>query len=372
MTRIGSQGYAAAYAYAGATSGQTGTTAAQTQAKAAEAAKSGASVSVTLSAEAQAALAAAGSDGRSLSTVISDARKSLDALLSAAKATSALKDGKATIDVSGLDRRGLYAIASNQGGGFPIEEQVVAGLQLKAGQDKALAGPAADARVAGDYAGLYKAALTRHEAAGTEEKGTLAWQSAKAALVEGLRQATAKPGTAPTGVADDPVAAYLKENGGVVSNPRSRDIDDVVSDVRTALDRQYSLATGEGMARDADAGTIDFSRFDDRSLSAVALNKGGGFSEHEVKEAAAEIRARSRDGVSSSWKSAQKSGDGSAFGRTLVSQYVSMSDEEREAAGWTPALYDKMVSLQNLSTRLSSMFDADGTLKTGMSLLDYL
>ncbi len=371
MTRIGSQGYAAAYAYAGATSSQTGTTAAQ--AKAAEAAKTGASsVSVTLSAEAQAALAAAGADGRSLATVTSDARKRLDALLSTAKATSALKDGKATIDVSSLDRRSLYAIASNQGGSFPIEEQVVASLQLKTGLDKTLAAPAADARVTGDYAGLYKAALTRHEAAGTEEKGTLAWQNAKAALVEGLRQATAKPGTAPAGITDDPVAAYLKENGGVVANPRSRDIDAVASDVRTALDRQYALATGEGMATNGDAGTIDFTRFDDRSLSAIALNKSGQFSEHEIKEAADEVRARNREGVSSNWKSAQQSGDASVFGRNLVSQYVSMSDEEREAVGWTPALYDKMVSLQTLSDKLSSMFGADGTLKTGMSLLDYL
>lgn len=371
MTRIGSQGYAAAYAYAGATNTQTGT-AAQQQAKAAEAARTGASsVSVTLSAEAQAALAAK-TDGRDLGTVVSDARKSLDALLSAAKATSALKDGKATIDVSGLDRRALYAIASNQGGSFPIEEQVVASLQLQSGQNAALAGPAADARVTGDYAGLYKAALTRHEGAGTEEKATLKWQNEKAALVEGLRQATAKPGTAPTGIADDPVAAYVKQNGGVVSNPRSRDIDDVVADVRVALDRQYSLATGEGMATGPDAGKIDFARFDDRSLSAIALNKGGQFSEHEAKEAAGEIRSRNREGVSSYWKAAQQSGDGSAFGRTLVSQYVSMSSEEREAVGWTPALYEKMVATQNLSAKLSSMFGPDGSIKTGMSLLDYL
>jgi len=139
-----------------------------------------------------------------------------------------------------------------------------------------------------------------------------------------------------------------------------------------ALDRQYSLATGEGMATGPDAGKIDFARFDDRSLSAIALNKGGQFSGHEVKEAADEIRDRNREGVSSSWKSAQQTGDSGAFGRTLVSQYVSMSAEEREAVGWTPALYDKMVSLQNLSAKLSSMFGPDGSIKTGMSLLDYL
>src|SRR5689334_15789076 len=99
-----------------------------------------ASVNVTLSAEAQAALAAQ-KDARTIDAVIGAARSALDKLLSDAKATTALKDGKATIDVSGLDRRTLYAIASNQGGKFSIEEQVVASLQMKATRDAALAAP---------------------------------------------------------------------------------------------------------------------------------------------------------------------------------------------------------------------------------------
>src|SRR5690349_12126062 len=82
---------------------------------AAAARTSGSSVNVTLSAQAQAALAAQ-TDNRTTDQVVASARTALDKLLAGAKSTSALKDGKATIDVSGLDRRSLYAIASNKGG----------------------------------------------------------------------------------------------------------------------------------------------------------------------------------------------------------------------------------------------------------------
>jgi hypothetical protein len=74
-------------------------------------------------------------------------------------------------------------------------------------------------RVTGDYAGLYKAALANLEAAGPEEKAMGQWAKDKAALTEGLKQATAKPGVAPSGIDGDPVAAYLKDVGGVVANP---------------------------------------------------------------------------------------------------------------------------------------------------------
>ena len=328
------------------------------------------SVNVTLSAQAKAALAAQ-TDSRTLDAVVASARTALDKLLADAKATSALKDGKATISVAGLDRRSLYAIASNQGGKFPIEEQVVASLQLKANREASLSAPASAMRVTGDHAGLYKAALANLETAGPEEKATVQWAKDKAALTEGLRQATEKPGVAPK-VEGDPVAAYLKETGGVVANPRGRDIEKVATDVRSVLDRQYALAVGEGMATGPDDGEIDFSKFDDRSLAAVALNKGEQFSDHEVAQAASEIRTRNRDSVSSAFRSS-KGADSSAFGKSLITQYAAMSDEERQAVGWTPALYDKMVAMQNLSEQLASMFNSDGSVNTGgSSLLDYL
>jgi hypothetical protein len=366
-------GYAAnPYLATGATTTTTAATATSSDASNAASSKaSGASVNVTLSAQAQAALAAQ-TDSRTTDQVVAAARTVLDKLLADAKATSALKDGKATIDVSGLDRRGLYAIASNKGGKFSIEEQVVASLQMKADRDATLSAPASAMRVTGDYAGLYKAALAHLEAAGPEEKAMGQWAKDKAALTEGLDQAQAKPGVAPTGIDGDPVAAYLKDVGGVVANPRTRDIGKVASDVRSVLDKQYGSATEDGMATSRDDGKIDFSKFDDRSLAAVALNKGDQFSEHEVALAAAEVKTRNRDSVSSAYKSTQGS-DGSAFGKSLITQYAAMSDEERQAAGWTPALYDKMVAMQNLSDKLASLFNSDGSINTGgTSLLEYL
>ena len=350
------------------------TSASNSQSATAAATASGSSASgdkVTLSPEAQAALAAQ-TDDRTTDAVVASARTALDKLLADAKATSALKDGKATIDVSGLDRRSLYAIASNKGGKFSIEEQVVATLQMKATRDASLSAPASAMRVTGDYAGLYKAALANLEAAGPEEKASGQWAKDKAALTEGLKQATAKPGVQPTGIDGDPVTAYLKDVGGVVANPRTRDIGKVASDVRSVLDKQYASATKDGMAADENSGTIDFSKFDDRSLAAVALNKGDQFSEHEIAQAAEEVRTRNRDSVSSTYAST-KGSDSSAFGKSLITQYAAMSDEERQAAGWTPALYDKMVATQNLSDKLASLFNPDGSVNTGgTSLLDYM
>jgi hypothetical protein len=364
--------YATTYvATSTATSANTAATSSQASAKATTS-SSGSSVNVTLSAAAQAALAAQ-TDNRTIDTVTASARTSIDKLLSDAKAASALKDGKATISLAGLDRRSLYAVASNRGGGFSIEEQVVATLQMKSTRDASLSASASAMRVTGDYTGLYKAALANLDAAGPEEKGMAQWTQDKAALTEGLKEATANPGVQPTDIDGDPVAAYLKETGGVVANPKTRDIAGVASDVRTVLDKQYASATGEGAATNADEGRIDFSKFDDRSLAAVALNKGAQFSEHEVAQAAAEVKTRNRDAVSASYKSTSGSTDSSAFGKSLITQYASMSDEERQAAGWTPALYDKMVAMQNLSDKLSSMFSSDGSVNTdGTSLLDYI
>ncbi len=336
---------------------------------AAAAKSSGSSVNVTLSAEAKAALAAQ-TDTRSLDAVVAAARAALTKLLADAKATSALKDGKPTIDVSSLDRRSLYAIASNQGGKFSTEEQVVAALQMKAASHAALSAPTAAMHVTGDYAGLYKSALANLELAGPEERATTQWSQDKAALTEGLKQATDRPGRMHSGIEDDPIAAYLKEIGGVVASPRTRDINAVASDVRTVLDKQYASATKDGAATSPNDGDIDFAKFDSRSLAAVALNKGGQFSEHEIAQAAAEVTARTHANVSSAFARSQ-GGDASAFGKSLITQYTAMSAEERDAAGWTPALYDKMVALQNLSDKLASMFGGEGA-AGGNSLLDFL
>lgn len=373
MTIIGSQPYVTGYANAGVTANKTTTAgAADASAQGKTANGATAAVNVTLSPQAQAMLKAQ-TDARGADAVVSQARAAIDSLLKAARTATALKDGQPTIDLGELDRRELYAVASGRGGKFPIEEQVVAALELKARNAEALAGPAAQARITGDYASLYQAALDHLDAAGAEEKATGQWAKDKAALTEGRRQALARPGVAPGGVEGDPVAAYLKEVGGVVASPRTRDFGKVASDVRAVLDKQYATATGDGAATGPDSGDIDFSRFDARSLAAVSLNRDGLFSDHEVRQAASEIRARDHQSVMDSYKDSASS-DASAFGKSLITRYTGMTAEEREASGWTPALYDKMVALQNTRDKLASMFSADGGLATAgsMTLLDYL
>lgn len=329
------------------------------------------SVTVTLSEQAKAALAA-GTDNRPVATVIATARNDLDALLKEAKAGSALKDGRSTIDVSAMDRRSLWAVATNGEDRFSIEEQVVATLQMNDTRAKGLSGAAAAVRVTGDYAGLYRAYLADLDAAGPEEKAAGQWGRDRAAVLKGLDAANAKPGVLPA-VEGDPVAAYLKEAGGVVASPRTRDIAKVASDVRAVLDSQYAAAAEAGRPDTMDRGDIDFSKFDSRSLAAVALNKGGVFSEHETSLATSEVKARNRDEVATRYAGASGSSDPSAFGKSIITQYAAMSDEERQASGWTPALYERVVALQNMSERIAAMFDgtASGS-NGGFSLLDYL
>ena len=326
-------------------------------------------VNVTLSPAAQAALKAQ-TDARTLETVVAEAKAQINARLKAAGTSSALKDGNATIDLTTLDRRTLHAVASNKGGGFPMEQQIVAALALKNQNDQALAGPAAQARLTGDYAGLYQAALDQLDAAGPEEKASAAWSQEREALVEGRKQAIARPGLAPAGIVHDSVAAYMKEIGSAVAGAKTRDFGKVAGDVRTALDKQYELAFAPEAAKGPDSGEIDFRRFDDRSLSAIALNKDEQFSAHEINQAKAEIRARDSAAIKASFQSTSE--DEGGFGKAMITRYAAMTAEERQAGGWTPAIYDKMVELQASREKLAQMFNADGSLAGPPSLMDFI
>lgn len=326
-------------------------------------------VNVTLSPAAQAALKAQ-TDARTIEAVVAEARAQITARLKAAGASSALKNGDATIDLSDLDRRTLFAVASNKGGQFPLEQQVVATLALKSRHDQALAGPAAQARLTGDYASLYQTALDQLDAAGPEEKASDAWSQERAALAEGRKQAIARPGLAPAGLEHDSVAAYMAETGSAVAGAKTRDFGKVASDVRTALDKQYELAFAPEAAKDGNSGEIDFRRFDDRSLSAIALNKDAQFSAHEIHQAQAEIRARDGAAIMASFQSTAS--DEGGFGKAMITRYAAMTVEEREAAGWTPAVYGKMVELQASRDKLAEMFGVGGALAGPPSLLDWL
>lgn len=324
---------------------------------------------VTLSDAAKAALKGQ-ADLPPLDGVVSAARSALDKLLSEAKASDAISDGEPAIDMSGLDRRSLFAIASNQGGGFSADEQAVAAYTMGNNFGDALAGPVAASRITGDYAGVYKAALAYLDKAGPEEKAAADWARQHDALTQGLQQASANPGTPPAGIADDPVAAYVTALGGAAPTTANRDILKVASDVRAALDAQY--AADPSLQPDQ----VDLSAFDDRSLAAIALDKGDQFSAREVLAAKGEIRNRTASSFAS-YGANGGAADGGSLGADLISRYAGMSDEERQAQGWTPELYAKLVANEQLSQRLASMLGgssnpyAAGAGQT-MSLVDYL
>jgi hypothetical protein len=188
--------------------------------------------------------------------------------------------------------------------------------------------------------------------------------------VEGRKQAIARPGLAPAGIANDSVAAYMTETGSAVAGAKTRDFGKVASDVRAALDKQYAIAFAPGAAKDSNSGEIDFRRFDDRSLSAIALNKDAQFSAHETAQAKAEIRSRDSATIKASFQSTSE--DAGDFGKAMITRYAGMTAEEREASGWTPAVYGKMVELQASRDKLAQMFNADGAVAGPPSLLVFL
>jgi hypothetical protein len=328
------------------------------------ASNSATATSVTLSAAAQASLAQ-----RDFATVTADARSNLDTSLANAKLTSPLKDGKLAIDLEKMDRRELFAISTNNGQGFAADEQKAAAIELARRFDAAMAGPTAVGRVTGDVKGLYTAALAYYDAMGPEEKAAANTIDARAAIADGIAQLDRNPGWQATSAAD-PVADYLDRLASdETGTPRA--IIDVANDARTTLDRQYKNGK-----------KADFSDFDSRSLSAVALNTSGKFAADEVLTASRAIRSRAGAALLAGLKAGNSSGDPAAFASNVISLYGAMSTEERAAAGWGEELYASAVANYKTASKLGSLLGAasglslfGGSTNTGnntMSLLTYL
>jgi len=334
-----------------------------TSAQSSGATTSASATSVTLSAQAQAALAE-----RSFTTVIADARSNLDTALATAKLTSPFKDGKLAIDLEKFDRRELFAISTNAGQAFTADEQKAAASELARRFDAAMAGPTAVGRVTGDVQGLYTAALAYYDTMGPEEKAAASYVDAHAALVAGLAQLDIDPAWQSTD-ATDPVADYLDRlASGETGQPR--DIADVANDARVTLDSQYQAGR-----------KADFTDFDSRSLSAVALNTSGKFAADEVLSASRAMRTRAGAALLAGLKAGNDAGDPAAFASNVISLYGAMSTEERAAAGWSADLYAAAVANYKTASKLGSLlggasglslFGGTGSGNSSMSLLDYL
>jgi len=318
-----------------------------------------AATNLTLSDAARAQLASVAAT-KDFATVTAEARAALDGLYAGAKVTGPIDaSGNPTIDLSSLDRRSLFAIATNNAGKFTPDEQSVAATEFNNRFNAALAPAAATTQLTGDFSAVYQAALNYLDGASPEEKATAAWSAQRAAVAKGVQATQQDPTTAPSGIANDPVAAYLAQYpGGGSAAPQ--DFSSVAKTVRATLDAQAkaAVAAGKELVYDRSRKTgqlADLSGIDNRALSAVALNQGQLFSKQESFAAKQELDSRSRASVLSALKQSQTSGDPTKLSLGILNTYSAMSAEERQAANWTPALRDSAVQSYKSTTQLLSM-----------------
>jgi len=320
---------------------------------------SNAATNLTLSDAARAQLAGTAAQ-KSFSTVTSDARAALDDLYTAAKVKGPIgADGKTTIDLSSFDRRALFAIVTNNGGKFSLDEQKAANTELGNRFNDALAPATATAKLTGDFSSLYRAALDYLDGASGEEKATAAWSALRSAVQKGVQATQQDPTTAPANIANDPVAAYLAQSADQVTTPTA-DISSVALKVRAALDAQAKAATAAGKELVFDAGRktgqqADLSSMDNRSLAAVSLNQDGLFSNQENFAAKQALGSRNRASVLAALKQSQTSGDPTQLSLGILNTYSSMSAEERQAVNWTPAIRDNAIANYKSSRQILSM-----------------
>jgi hypothetical protein len=322
---------------------------------------------VTLSDHARALLAAQSGE-KDFATVTADARATLDGLYKASNVTVPLAGDKPTIDLTGLDRRTLFAIATNSAGKFTEAEQTVAARELQRRFDAALGPPAAATQLVGDNSVLYKAAIAYFDGMSAEEKATDGWAKQRAALTQGYEAAQLRPEVLPAGIANDPIPDFVKRAGQITTAP---DSGSAAQTVRLVLDQQYDAAAKKGSELVFDpqrrsGQLVDFSGLDNRTLSAAALNQDNLFSAEEVRAAKREIDTRTRMSFLQAFQQAGSSGDPRAFSLGLIQQYQGMSAEERQVANLSPSFVDLAVKNYKSTSSLLSMF-TQGT--GGTSLL---
>ena len=293
-------------------------------------------------------------------TVIADAHTHMKEILEKAKRTSPLEKGQLAVDLSQFDRRELFAMASNADQKFSADEVKAATLELQRRFDAALAGPLAVARVIDDFKVLYRSASDYLDSMSAEEKATDTWKHQKAAVKEALAQLEADPNSPLPGNEHDPVFDYIKRVDAGEAG-KTRDFADVTRDARAALDNQYEEARAAGKRLSQ---ALDVSHFDDRSLSAIALNNDDQFSNSEVWAAKMETRSRTSKAILAAYDNSIISNDPNSLAKNIIAQYGSMSDEERQAAGWSEDFYNKVVSSYQTSVRISEMLSSYTSLGT--------
>jgi len=379
-------GAGAAYTTSAAASGTSGSDASSSSSTSSGSTSPGsassAATNVTLSAAAIAALAAQDADGSTtFATVTANARTLLDQLLAQAKVSGPLNArGEATIDLSGLDGRTLFAIATNSQSLFSADEQTAAAREIQGRFDAFLKPRLAAADMTGNYSDVYKAAADYFDGMSADEKATRAWTQARAAIDQGLQALKANPFALPAGIADDPVAEYVARAAQAPASAADpANFDDVASGARAAFDAQALAAQRKGTqlsyTSQGRGQPVDWSGFDNQTLSAIVLNQGSRFSPQEVQAGKQELNARNRAAILQAFQQSQRSGDPRALSYSLLTQYAGMSDQERQASNWTTGFRDTAIAnYQSASSLISMLAQANGgsTGAAGSSIFDFM
>lgn len=135
----------------------------------------------------------------------------------------------------------------------------------------------------------------------------------------------------------------------------AKDFTVLSQNMRSALDAQYAAASTNGTSTKP-----DLTEMSGRALAAIALNKTGAFSRPEMAAAKNELNQRTREELTSAFKSGNALDALVSYNAQLMTDYDGMSQEERDARGWTAdirASAEAFVTTVNGSDTAPSLFD---------------
>jgi hypothetical protein len=131
----------------------------------------------------------------------------------------------------------------------------------------------------------------------------------------------------------------------------AKDFTVLSQQVRQALDAQYASA---------EDGWADLTEMSGRALAAIALNKTSAFNPREMAAAKKELNERARVELAAALKSGNAMDALVSYNQQLVADYDGMTQEERDARGWTDktrSTAEAFITTVNGTENTPSLFD---------------
>ncbi|UAK26176.1 hypothetical protein [Sphingomonas nostoxanthinifaciens] len=170
----------------------------------------------------------------------------------------------------------------------------------------------------------------------------------KLLAAESASTASATPATTTTSSSDVSISSAAQE-----AADNAKDFTQLGKDTRATLDAQYAAAG----TTDTSTATPNLTGLSGRALAAIALNQDKTFSSTEVHAAKQALQQDMRTSLTGAIGSSGVTLTGLAtYSQQLVSEYDSMSPEERQARGWTDSFRASNQSFINQASQ-STLFD---------------